>query len=95
MKIIKDFILREIAGEYVLVPTGETAQTFNGMLTLSPSAAFIWEHLEKVNSLEEMISSILDEFEIDETTARTETIGFITSLLQAGLIDCTRDDRKW
>ena len=35
MKIVKEFILREIAGECVLVPTGETSQEFNGMITIS------------------------------------------------------------
>ena len=29
MKIVKEYILREIAGEYILVPTGETTQEFN------------------------------------------------------------------
>lgn len=35
MKIVKEFILREIAGECVLVPTGATSQEFNGMITIS------------------------------------------------------------
>ena len=55
MKIVKEFILREIAGECVLVPTGETSQEFNGMITISDTAKFIWENVEKVDSLEEMI----------------------------------------
>ena len=55
MKIVKEFILREIAGECVLVPTGATSQEFNGMITISDTAKFIWENIEKVDSLEEMI----------------------------------------
>lgn len=54
MKIVKEFILREIAGECVLVPTGATSQEFNGMITISDTAKFIWENIEKVDSLEEM-----------------------------------------
>lgn len=53
MKIVKEFILREIAGECVLVPTGATSQEFNGMITISDTAKFIWENIEKVDSLEE------------------------------------------
>ena len=34
MKKIKEFIKRDIAGETVLVPTGATAQEYNGMMTL-------------------------------------------------------------
>ena len=39
MKIIKDFILRNIAGEYVLIPTGTTTQEFNGLISLNEIAA--------------------------------------------------------
>lgn len=55
MKIVKEFILREIAGECVLVPTGATSQEFNGMITISDTAKFIWENIEKADSLEGMI----------------------------------------
>ena len=52
MKIVKEFILREIAGECVLVPTGATSQEFNGMITISDTAKFIWENIEKVDGLD-------------------------------------------
>lgn len=74
MKIVKEFILREIAGECVLVPTGATSQEFNGMITISDTAKFIWENIEKVDSLEEMIQMVLDTYEIDEETARRDTL---------------------
>lgn len=38
MKIVKEFVLREIAGEAILVPTGATSQDFNGMISLSATA---------------------------------------------------------
>lgn len=63
MKIVKEFILREIAGECVLVPTGATSQEFNGMITISDTAKFIWENIEKADSLEEMIRMVLDTYE--------------------------------
>ena len=47
MKIVKEFILRNIAGECVLVPTGATTQEFNGLITMSDTAKFIWENIEK------------------------------------------------
>ena len=88
MKIVKEFILREIAGECVLVPTGATSQEFNGMIT-------IWENIEKVDSLEEMIRMVLDTYEIDEETARRDTIAFVGALVENGFIECTREDGIW
>ena len=95
MKIVKEFILREIAGEAVLVPTGETSQEFNGLVTLSESGSFIWKNLEKAESLEEMLSLILDEYDIDEATAKADTIEFITTLINNGIVECTKEDRTW
>ena len=95
MKIAKEFILREIAGECVLVPTGATTQEFNGLITMSDTARFIWENMEKAESLEEMIQMILEEYEIDEETAKKDAIGFISQLLQAGFGECTKEDKTW
>lgn len=95
MKIVKEFILRDIAGECVLVPTGETTQEFNGLITLSDTARFIWENLEKVDSTKEMVDLILEEYEIDEQTALRDTVQFVSQLVQAGFIECTKEDRSW
>ena len=32
MKVEKDFLLREIAGEYIIIPTGSAALEFNGLI---------------------------------------------------------------
>lgn len=95
MKIVKEFILRDIAGEHVLVPTGATTQEFNGLITLSETARFIWEHIEEADSLEDMIARLLDVYEIDEETARNDAIEFISQLLVAGFVECSKEDRSW
>lgn len=95
MKVVKEFILREIAGECVLVPTGATTQEFNGLITMSDTAKFIWENMEKADSFEELIGMILEEYEIDEATAKQDTYEFINRLLAAGFIDCSKEDRSW
>ena len=95
MKIVKEFILRDIAGECVLVPTGETTQEFNGLITLSDTARCIWENLEKVDSTKEMVDLILEEYEIDEQTALRDTVQFVSQLVQTGFIECTKEDKTW
>lgn len=95
MKVVKEFILREIAGECVLVPTGATTQEFNGLITLSDTAKFIWENMEKADSFEELVGMILEEYEIDEATAKQDAYEFINGLLRARFIDCSKKDRSW
>ena len=84
MKRNPDLICRSIAGETVLVPTGQLAQNFNGMITLNEVAAFIWENLEKVDSQDELLKLILDEFEVEEAAADADLNGFLSMLLERG-----------
>jgi len=79
MKRNTDFMLRDIAGEVILVPTGAATQQFNGMITLNEVAAFIWKNLDESKSKE-------DEFEVDEETARTDVEGFVGALYEHGLV---------
>ena len=95
MKIVKDFILREIAGECVLIPTGVTTQEFNGLITLSETAKFIWENIENVDSFQEMIALILENYEIDEQTATKDAWEFINQLTETGFVVCTKEDKTW
>ena len=43
MKVQEDVILREIAGECFLIPTGKTVLKYNGLLHVSPLEAELWE----------------------------------------------------
>ncbi len=95
MKITKEFIIRDIAGECVLVPTGTMTQEFNGLITLSDTARFILENIENVDSLDEMISAMLATYKIDRETATKDAIEFISQLLQRGFVACTKEDKTW
>ncbi|WP_455544014.1 PqqD family protein [Intestinibacter sp.] len=86
MKRNQDFILRNIAGEYIMVATGDATQTFNGMITLNDVAAFIWENIDESQTVENLIESVLNEFDIDEKTAREDVEGFTSDLIKMGMI---------
>ena len=86
MKIEKEFILREIAGEHIIVPTGETVLQFNGMITVNDLGLVLWELLQNDITEDEMVEKVLEEYEIDEQTARSDIQEFIGSLVKAGII---------
>jgi len=95
MKIIREFILREIAGETVLVPTGDTTNDFNGLITLSETARFIWENLEQAENFDALVNSITDNYEIDRETAARDAAEFLVRLLRMGFIALTKEDHTW
>lgn len=86
MKIKGEYVLREIAGEYILVPIGNTAMEMNGMITLNEVGVFIWEKLNNKCTIEELLEAILEEFEIDEERARKDLNEFLQQLNEAHLI---------
>lgn len=45
MKIKEGFILRNVAGSYVVVPIGEATLDFNGMMSLNETGAFLFGKL--------------------------------------------------
>lgn len=87
MKIKDDFILKKIAGSYVVVPVRKRAVDFSGIIKLSESGAFLWELLEKGAERDELVAALLGEYDVDEATASADADRFINSLNEAGLIE--------
>lgn len=69
MKIKEGYILREVAGNYVVVPLGKAALDFNGMITLNEMGAFLWKRLEQGTTKEELLEAVLSEYEVTEERA--------------------------
>ena len=87
IKISWEFSLREIAGEYILVPVGKTALTFNGLVTVNEVGALIWGMLEKGSDVSTIVNGILDEYDVDEQTATADVLEFISYLKSNNIID--------
>ena len=64
MKKTQNFVMRQVIDEYVMVPRGETAERIDGPMTLSETAAFIYDHLEEVKTPEEMAELLGKEYNI-------------------------------
>lgn len=86
MRTNKDFILRQIVGENVLVPTGEAAANINGMIHLSDTGVFIWPLYDQKETLEEIAEAVCEEFEIDGETAMKDVKAFTRVLVGAGMV---------
>ncbi len=72
MKTNELYILRDIAGDSLLVPVGEATQRLNGMIHMTETAAFIWNHINEAKDLEEVVSMLTAEYEVSEEQARTD-----------------------
>lgn len=80
MKLTSEFILREVAGETILVPVGSTALRFNGIITLEPVGALIWKGLEAEKSRDAILEDILAQFEVERQVASDDLDAFLQQL---------------
>ena len=60
MRVDDGFVLREIAGDYVIIPTGKTVLDFNGMITVNEVGVSIWKMLQEETTFENIVQGILD-----------------------------------
>lgn len=79
MKLKNGFVLREVAGEIVVIPSGEDLD-LNMMITLNDTGRFLWEKLEAGAETDMLVQDLLKEYDVDEATAQTAVDAFIARL---------------
>lgn len=87
MRASKDLILREIAGEYILIPVGKAALRLHGMINLSESAAFLWKRLQNDATEEQLVDALLEEYDVDRQTALSDVAELLELMRTAGVIE--------
>ena len=87
MKIKNNFVLKKIAGAYMVVPVRTRAVDFSGIIKLSESGAFLWKLLETGADRQELIAKMLEEYAVDEATAAADIDRFVAKLREADLIE--------
>ena len=86
MKINQEFVMREVAGETLLVPIGQTVLSLNGMLVLNGCGRFLWERIPEADSEEDLVKALLEEYETDPQTAARDVRDFLADLRKLGIL---------
>lgn len=86
MKVDNNIIVREIAGEYILIPTGETALRMTGIFAMTEVGAEIWKRLCDGKDEDTIVGELLAEYEVDEETLRADYHDFFDRLVESGLV---------
>ena len=87
MQVSKDLILREVAGEYILIPVGKAALKIHGMINLTESAVFLWKKLQEDCTEEELVQALLKEYDIDRETAAAAVRELIDQMQKIGVME--------
>ena len=87
MKIKEGYILREVAGNNIIVAIGGEAVNFNGIKTLNETGTFLWRNIEKGMDEEMLVKVLTDEYDVDAETAKNDVEEFVSLLISNGLIE--------
>lgn len=89
MRIKDNIVLREIAGQYVLVPVMERVKDVPSMVYISSSAAYLWENMgNKEFTLDELVDLILSKYKnVTREKAQEDIILFLQILARNNILD--------
>ena len=87
MKIKDGYILKTVAGCNIVVSNDVDTMDFMSMLNLNDTGAFLWRNLENETSEAELLSKLLNEYEINEEIAKRDVCAFLENIRGAGLLD--------
>ena len=85
MKIKEGFLLRQVAGETVVVPTGGVMD-LNMMITLNPTGEFLWKALQEETTQEALTEALLAEYDVDKAIAEADVAAFVEKLNANGIL---------
>ena len=88
MKFKKEFILREIVGEFILVPINKSTSKFDGLITTNEVGKFIWENYESSKDEEILKSKDMERIlsQEEEKEAKEDLEEFLDKLRQVDII---------
>ena len=86
MRIAKEFVLREIAGDYIIIPAGKTVLDINGLITLNEVGVSLWKMLQNEVTFDELVQGVLDEYDVEPAVAREDIQEFLDQLVSKGII---------
>ena len=79
MKLKDGFILRTVAGETVVLPTGGVTD-FDMMITLNDTGKFLWERLAVGAEEADLVKDLLAEYDVTEELAAQSVTAFVDRL---------------
>jgi hypothetical protein len=85
MKLKNGLLLRQVAGQNVVLPESETLD-LNMMITLNDTGAFLWEKLQEETTAEGLVAALLAEYDVEESRAQRAVDDFLAKLKDNGFL---------
>lgn len=86
MKIDSELVVRHIADEIVLIPTGKTALQNPGIITITESGELLVRKLREGCGFDDLVDCLTAEYEVERAQAEQDVARFLEKLKERGLL---------
>ena len=86
MKICEGFELVNVADEHIVVPIGEKAESFMGVVVINDAVAFLLENMKNNQTIDELVSSLTEHYDVERDRAYEDITSMLDTLYSIGLI---------
>ena len=87
MKLKQEFVLRNVAGDNILIPVTGIDNKFDGLITLNETGVFIWKQLEAGKNQDEIVKALLDEYDVSDEQANRDVTDILNQLIVLGILE--------
>ena len=87
MKIKSGFAVKQIAGNWIVLPLAEKTIDFKGMLTLNDSGCMLWKLLVDGCTRNDLAEALVNEYDVTMAEAMDDVDEFLQTLVLVGCLD--------
>ena len=89
MKLKDQLTLREVAGQYVIIPTGERVREVTSIVYISSSAAYLWDYMKDHEfTREDLVARVMEHYTgVTEEQAGADIDKFLKTLADNNILD--------
>ena len=86
-RINPDFILREIAGEYTIIPTGGDNVFSNAVMAPNETAVFLWEAFQQPSTIQVVVVEAMQKYDATEEQIYNSISNFVKQSLEFKVLE--------
>ena len=86
-RINPDFILREIAGEYTIIPTGGNNVFSNAVMAPNETAVFLWEAFQQPSTIQDVVVEAMQKYDATEEQIYNSISNFVKQSLEFKVLE--------
>lgn len=86
MRVKDGFVVREVAGQAVVIATGEASRDFHGMVKLNATGKVIWEALAEGLAEDAVADKLVAAYDVAPEKAAEDVAAFVAQMREAGFL---------